>query len=115
MPYNRTKFQVETHQGVGRWAKSLENPENLEKLSPGRGGGYWGERPLGDMSTYLRQHERPKLLWQITLVIIYKPTRFQVEAHPGAGSVGKIVLKIPKSHEIMSDRGPGTSASKDWG
>ena len=38
----------------------------------------------------------PKLLWYIALVIIYKPTRFQVETHPGAGSVGKKVLKFPK-------------------
>ena len=38
--------------------KSLKNPENLEKLSPAQGGGYWGGRPLGDMSTYLRQHRR---------------------------------------------------------
>ena len=38
--------------------KSLKNSEILEKLSPGEGGGYWGGRPLGDMSTYLRQHRR---------------------------------------------------------
>ena len=39
--------------------KSLKNPENPEKLSPGQGGGgYWGGRPLGDMSTYLRHHRR---------------------------------------------------------
>ena len=38
----------------------------------------------------------PKLLWQIALVVMYKPTRFQVETHPGAGLVGKKVLKIPK-------------------
>ena len=39
--------------------KSLKNPENLEKLSPRQGkGGYWGGRPLGDMSTYLRHHRR---------------------------------------------------------
>ena len=41
---------------VGRH-KSPENPDNPEKLSPGRGGGgYWGGRPLGDNSTYLLQH-----------------------------------------------------------
>ena len=38
--------------------KSLKNFEILEKLSPGEWGGYWGGRPLGDMSTYLRQHRR---------------------------------------------------------
>ena len=43
--------------GVG-WPKSRENPENSEKLSPAKGGGYWGGRPLGDMSTYLRQDRR---------------------------------------------------------
>ena len=36
----------------------MKNPENLEKLSPGQGGAYWGGRPLGDMSTYLRHHRR---------------------------------------------------------
>ena len=39
--------------------KSLKNLENSEKLSPGRGGGgYWGGRPLWDISTYLCQHRR---------------------------------------------------------
>ena len=38
--------------------KSLKNPENPEKLSPARGGGYWDGRPLWDMSTYLHQHRR---------------------------------------------------------
>ena len=45
--------------GVGG-QKSLKNPENPEKLSPGRGGGggYWGGQPLWDISTYLRQHRQ---------------------------------------------------------
>ena len=43
--------------GVGG-PKSRENPENSEKLSTAKGGGYWGGRPLGDMSTYHRQHRR---------------------------------------------------------
>ena len=43
--------------GVGG-PKSRENPENSEKLSPAKGEGHWGGRPLGDMSTYLRQHRR---------------------------------------------------------
>ena len=40
--------------------KSLKNPENPEKLGPGRGGrgGYWGGRPLWDISTYLHQHNQ---------------------------------------------------------
>ena len=39
--------------------KSLKNSEILEKLSPARGGGgYWGGRPLWDISTYLHQHRR---------------------------------------------------------
>ena len=37
---------------------SLKNPENPEKSSPGRGSGYWGGRPLWDVSTYLHQHRR---------------------------------------------------------
>ena len=50
----------------------------------------------------------PNLVWQIALVIIYKPTRFQVETHPEAGLVGKKVLEIPKKSR-QSERGPGTS------
>ena len=38
--------------------KSQKNPENPEKLSPGRGAGYWGGRPLWDNSAYLCQHRR---------------------------------------------------------
>ena len=39
--------------------KSLKNPENPEKSSPGRGGGgYWGGRPLWDNAAYLRHHRR---------------------------------------------------------
>ena len=57
----------------------------------------------------------PKLLWYIDLVIIYKPTRFQVETHPGARVVGtKKVLKIPKK-SWKSERGRGTSVSEDRG
>ena len=41
----------------------------------------------------------PKLLWQIALVIIYKPTKFWVETHQGTGSVGKKVWKIPQKPE----------------
>ena len=40
MPYNHTKFQVKNHQrGRVDGQKSLKNPENPEKLSPGRRGG----------------------------------------------------------------------------
>ena len=44
--------------GAGR-QKSPKNPENPEMLSPGRvGWGYWGGRPLWDISTYLHQHRQ---------------------------------------------------------
>ena len=56
----------------------------------------------------------PKPLWQIALVIIYKPTRLRVETPPGAGLVGKKVLKIPKK-SWKSEQGPGTSVSEDRG
>ena len=59
MPYNNTKFRLETHQGAGsvgqKVVKILRNPE---KLSLAKGRGYWGGRPLGDNSAYLRQHRR---------------------------------------------------------
>ena len=58
MPYKHTKFWVKNHQGAGSVSKKFENPENLEKLSLGGGGCYWGGRPLGDNSTYLLQHRR---------------------------------------------------------
>ena len=38
--------------------KSPKNPENPGKFSPGKGGGYWGGRPLWDNSAYLHQHRR---------------------------------------------------------
>ena len=41
--------------------KNMENPENPDKLSPGRGGGGgrdWGGRPLWDNSAHLHQHRR---------------------------------------------------------
>ena len=44
--------------GRVRGQKSLKNSENPEKLSPGRGGGYWGGRPLWDNAAYLRHHRR---------------------------------------------------------
>ena len=71
--------------------KSLENPENPEKLSPGRGectgvGDHFGT--IRHISINI-DGTSPKLLWYIDLVIIYKPTRFQVETDQGTGSVGK--------------------------
>ena len=80
--------------------KSLENLENPEKLSPGKGGGGTG---VGDHFGTIRHISinidgtSPNLLWQIALVIIYKPTRFWVKTHQGTGSVGKKVLKIPRN------------------
>ena len=57
---------LQTHKFLGRNSprgriggqKSLKNPQNPEKLSPGQGGEYWGGRPLWDISTYLHQHRR---------------------------------------------------------
>ena len=40
--------------GIGG-PKSHENHENSEKLSPAKGKGYWGGRPLWDNSAYLTQ------------------------------------------------------------
>ena len=47
-----------TPRGRAGGQKSLKNPENPENLSPGKGGGYWGGRPLWDNSAYLHQHRR---------------------------------------------------------
>ena len=99
---------IQTHEVLGRNSprdrvsgqKILKNPDNPEKLSPGRGGG-WGTGVGKHFGTIWHisiniEGTSPKLLWQIALVIIYKPTRFWVETHQGTGSVGKKVLKIPK-------------------
>ena len=83
--------------------KGLNNPENLEKLSPGRGGGYCGGRPLGDTAAAggPKLHisgtpiaQGPKLRPKGPLPKVLLPTKFRVETHQGAGSVGKKVLKI---------------------
>ena len=59
MPYNHTKFRVKTHQGAGSVGKKVPQYRKSGKVKPGRGGGgYKSGRPLGDMSTYLRQHRR---------------------------------------------------------
>ena len=95
------KFTVqESPRGRVGGQKSLKNPQNPEKLSPGRG--REGGTRVGDHFGTIRHISinidgtSPKLLWQIALVIIYKPTKFWVETHQGTGSVGKKVLKIPK-------------------
>ena len=101
----------------GSGQKKLKNPENPEKLSPAKGeggtgvGDHLGTCPPISVSI---DGTSPKLLWQIALVMIYKPTRFQVETHPGAGLVGKKVLKIPKK-SWKSERVPRTSVSEDRG
>ena len=94
---------IQTHKALGQNSprgrvsgqKSLENPE---KLSPGGRGGTGVGDHLATCSPSSVSIDRtsPKLVWQIALVIIYKPTRFQGETHQRAGSVGKKVLKIPK-------------------
>ena len=71
----------------------MKNPEIPEKLSPGKGGG----TGVGDHFGTIRHISinidgtSPKLSWYIVLTMPYKHTRFQVETHQGAGSVGKKV------------------------
>ena len=64
--------------------KSLENPEDPEKLSPCRGwggAGYWGGRPLGDNSTYLLQHGR-----DITQTFMVDSPSDALQTHQVSGS-----------------------------
>ena len=58
-------------------------------MSPGQGGTGVGDH-FGTMRHISVTIDRtsPKLLWLIALVIIYKPTKFLVETHRGAGSAG---------------------------
>ena len=56
--------------------KSLKNPENPEKLSPARGRGYWGGRPLWDNSAYLRQHRR-----EITQTVLVDRPSDNIQTH----------------------------------
>ena len=87
--------------------KSLKNSEILEKLSPARGGGTGVGNHFGTMQhiSVIIYGTLPKLLWWIALVKVYKPTKFRGETYQGAGSAGKKVLEILKTHEIMSERG----------
>ena len=100
MPYNHTKFQVKTYQGAGLVGKKSEKSGKSGKVKPVQGGR--GGTGVGDHFGTIRHISinidgtSPKLLRQIALVMIYKPTRFWVETHQGTGSVGKKVLKIPK-------------------
>ena len=88
--------------------KSLKNPENPEKLSPGRGGGgtgvgdHFGTFPPISVSIDGSSH---KLLWWIALVKLYKTTSFWVQTHRGAGSVGKKVFKIRNPYEASYQMG----------
>ena len=139
MPYKHTKFQVESRQGAGlvnkrntnrekiaKIAKSRENRENYGKSLKKKARKLRGklrEIAKNRISAYLHisvsiDAKLPKLSWQIVLMMRYKHTKFQVETFQGARLVGKKVLKIPKksgpqSQEIMSERGPGRSASED--
>ena len=85
--------------GQGRWAKKSEKSRKSGKVKPKQGGGGTG---VGDHLGTIRHisinidRTSPKLLWQIALMMAYKPTKFQVETHPRAGLVDKKVLKIPK-------------------
>ena len=60
--------------------KSLKNPESPEMLSPAWGGGYWGGRPLWDMSTYLHQHRR-----DITQTFMVDSPSDDIQAHKVLG------------------------------
>ena len=60
--------------------KSLKNPENPEKVSPSRGRGYWGGRPLWDNSAYLRQHRR-----DITQTFVADRPRDNIQTHKVLG------------------------------
>ena len=80
---------IQTHKVLGRnsprgragWEKSLDNSENLEKLSPGRGGGGdWGGRPLWDHSTYILQHRR-----NITQTFIVDSPNDALQTHKVSG------------------------------
>ena len=72
--------------------KSLKNSEILEKLSPGEGRGGTG---VGNHFGTMRHISvtidgtLPKLFWQIALVMPYKPTKFRVKTHQGAGPAAK--------------------------
>ena len=72
--------------------KSLKNPENPEKLSPATGGA--GTRVGNHFGTMRHisitiDETSPKLLWQIALVMPYKPTKFWVKTRGGAGPAAK--------------------------
>ena len=60
--------------------ESLKNPENPEKLSPGRGGGYWGRRPLLDNLTYLRRH-----ILDITQIFMADSPGDNIQTHKVSG------------------------------
>ena len=80
--------------------KSRENPENLEKLSPGEewGGGTGMGDHLGTCPPISVSIDgtSPKFLWWIALLKVYKLTKFRGKTYQGAGSVGKKVLEILK-------------------
>ena len=78
--------------------KSLKNPENPEKLSPGKGWGYWGGRPLWDNLAYLHQHRQ-----DITQTFMADSPSDNIQTHKVLGRnsprdrVGRQKsLKIPK-------------------
>ena len=79
---------IDTHKVSGRNSprgrvggqKSLKNPENPEKLSPGRGGANWGGRPLWDNSAYLCQHRRG-----ITQTFMVDRPSDNIQTHKGLG------------------------------
>ena len=55
----------------------------------------------------------PKLLWQIALVIIYKPTRFWVETHQGNRVSGQKSLENPeKVMKSCPSEAPGRALAR---
>ena len=88
--------------GQGRWAKKSEKSRKSGKVKPGRGGGYWGGRPLGDMSTYLRQHR-----WDITQTFMVDGRALaRTGAERGRTTIEPRGHKSSQSHETNNQLGP---------
>ena len=99
--------------------KGLKNPENLEKLSPGTGGGgYGGGRPLWDIATYLRHHRRG--IAQTFMVDspseVLQPCKILGPNSPRGRVGGQKGLKNPENLEKLSPgRGGGTGVGDHLG
>ena len=97
-------------------AKKSEKSRKSGKVKPGQGGGgggYWGGRPLWDNSAYLPQYRH-----DITQTFMVDSPGDNIQTHKFLGRNsprdrvgGQKSLENPENPE----RGPGTSASEDWG